>query len=105
MEALQPAREPGTGRQQTVLSRAKDAIFDRPGNAVVNSLLYGPRDSKTNLDIGNIYSATGSDRDSVLHALMRETTMAGKDKLRGKAAQMVLEALMGSGALAAAAGQ
>lgn len=93
MENLEPAREPGTNRQQGILSRAKENLFDKPSNAVVNSLVYGPRASAVNQDIGGMLSAQGAERDRIVSELLRRMITAPGQKKLSKSTQFIVDAL------------
>jgi hypothetical protein len=69
--ALGPLRDPESGRTVAPESRIKEAIWNRPANALMDSVVYGPRASRANEELGRALAAQGSDRDALIQELAR----------------------------------
>jgi hypothetical protein len=100
-DMLAPVADATTGQQLGPIKRAKTALFDQPINAVVDSILYGPRASRANLEIGKGLSATGSARDELVKALMDRASQPGIKS--SKAVEGLVELLLRGGGAATSA--
>tara|TARA_R110002153_G_scaffold90385_2_gene220814 strand:+ start:346 stop:2307 length:1962 start_codon:yes stop_codon:yes gene_type:complete len=96
-EALADVREPDTANMPSPVTRLRRGI-EAPINRAINEVLYGPRRSSMNRQIGEILSLQGDQRDAAVNALMTEARRLD-DPTR---AQAIIEALTTTGALVAA---
>lgn len=67
-DALGDYRDPETMKRPGPIARAKGAVDDRVNN-IVDSLLYGNRQSDRNRQLGQMLSAQGPERDAILQAI------------------------------------
>jgi hypothetical protein len=70
-EALADLRDQDTGRAPGPLMRLRRGI-EEPVNRVIDEVLYGPRRSNLNREIGQILSLQGDARDRAVNALLEE---------------------------------
>lgn len=96
-EALADIREPDTANLPSPVSRIRRGI-EAPINRVIDEVLYGPRRSNMNRQIGEILSLQGDQRDAAVGALLQEARRLD-DPTR---AQAIVEALTTFGGLTAA---
>ena len=96
-EALADIREPDTASKPSPVTRIRRGI-EGPINRVIDEVLYGPRRSNINREIGVILSLQGAQRDAVVSALLEEARRLD-DPTR---LQSIVEALTTAGALVAA---
>ncbi len=99
-ERLDPLA-PAQGDRPSFIGRVKKAAIDDPLNAVTDSLLYGPRASQANLEVGQILGSTGPARDSILRQLLEEELRGGLSKGPSKTAQWLMQMLAGGSGAAA----
>jgi hypothetical protein len=71
-KALEPIKDQTTGQQIGPLRRIKTALLDRPGNALADSLIYGPRAARANQELGQALGASNASRDAIVQALMKQ---------------------------------
>jgi hypothetical protein len=95
-EALADVREPDTANMPSPVTRIRRGI-EAPINKVINEVLYGPRRSGMNRQIGEILSLQGDQRDAAVSALLTEARRLD-DPTR---AQAIIEALTTAGVLTA----
>jgi|TARA_R110000851_G_scaffold109922_2_gene232379 hypothetical protein len=95
-EALADVREPDTANMPSPVTRIRRGI-EAPINKAINEVLYGPRRSSMNRQIGEILSLQGDQRDAAVSALMTEARRLD-DPTR---AQAIIEALTTAGMLTA----
>lgn len=70
-EALADLRDADTGRAPGPIARLRRGI-EEPINRVIDEVLYGPRRSNLNREIGQILSLQGDARDRAVSALLEE---------------------------------
>lgn len=95
-EALADVREPDTANMPSPVTRIRRGI-EAPINKAINEVLYGPRRSSMNRQIGEILSLQGDQRDAAVSALMTEARRLD-DPTR---AQAIIETLTTAGVLTA----
>lgn len=96
-EALADIREPDGANIPSPLTRVRRGI-EAPINKVIDEVLYGPRRSNMNRQIGEILSLQGAQRDAAVKALLDEARQLD-DPTR---AQSIVQALTTFGMLTAA---
>lgn len=87
----------GTARPGPI-GRVRQGVNDAV-NPMIDAVLYGPRRSAANADIGRILTAQGPERDGLLAALLREAEW----QRTPNSAQMVADGLLSTGLLAGSA--
>lgn len=95
-EALADIREPDTANIPSPVTRIRRGI-EEPINRVIDEILYGPRRSNVNRQIGEILSLQGQQRDMAVRSLLDEARRLN-DPTR---AQSIIEALTTFGGLTA----
>lgn len=70
-EELGPVRSPDTGRMPGPVARVRNTLSDA-ANKAIDSVLYGPRRSTANLELGKLLALKGAERDQALQALLLE---------------------------------
>lgn len=96
-EALADIREPDSATMPSPVTRIRRGI-EAPINRVIDEVLYGPRRSNLNRQIGEILSLQGEARDRAVGALLQEArTLDDPTRL-----QSIVEALTTTGGLVAA---
>jgi len=70
-EELGPVRSPDTGRMPGPVARVRNTL-NATTNAAIDSVLYGPRRSTANQELGRILSLQGDERDRAVQALLLE---------------------------------
>tara|TARA_R110001632_G_scaffold108989_1_gene219063 strand:+ start:714 stop:2669 length:1956 start_codon:yes stop_codon:yes gene_type:complete len=96
-EALADIREPDTANMPSPITRVRRGI-EAPINRVIDEVLYGPRRSNMNRQIGELLSLQGEQRNSAVSALLQEARRLD-DPTR---AQAIVEALTTFGVMTAA---
>lgn len=93
-EDLADLRQPDTGRRPGPLARLRNTINDA-GNAVIDSILYGPSRSNANRELGQILAMRGEERNRMLNVLLLEAQRQ-KDSTRAQAVtRLITEAIAG----------
>lgn len=70
-EELKDLRDPDTGMQPGPITRLNRAVGGA-ANSVIDGLLYGPLRSKANMEVGQLLSMQGAERDRLLPLLLAE---------------------------------
>lgn len=96
-EALADIREPDTANMPSPVTRVRRGI-EAPINKVIDEVLYGPRRSNMNRQIGELLSLQGEQRDAAVGALLQEARRLD-DPTR---TQAIVEALTTFGVMTAA---
>lgn len=98
-EALEPVKDQTTGQQLGPVKRLKNVVFDAPLNAAADSIIYGPRASQANLEMGKALGSSGAARDAIVQALIKQGgTSSGKTP---EAISKIVEILLRGGGAAA----
>lgn len=94
---LGPLRDADTGQTIAPESRLKDAVFNRPVNAAIDSAIYGPRASRANAEVGQMLSAQGPELDALLDALeLRIAARGRRPNVSPQAEGLTRAAVMGA---------
>ncbi|MEX0349848.1 MAG: hypothetical protein AB3N15_10540 [Paracoccaceae bacterium] len=93
-DKLMPLQDPQTGQQLGPIRRAKVAAFEKPVNAIVDSLIYGPRSSQANLELGQALSAQSDSRDELVKSLMDQIKKRSRTNRAANKTSAVAEMLM-----------
>ena len=96
-EALADIREPDTANMPSPVTRVRRGL-EAPINRVIDEVLYGPRRSNMNRQIGELLSLQGEQRDAAVGALLQEARRLD-DPTR---TQAIVEALTTFGVMTAA---
>lgn len=102
-EALDPQyAPPEQGARPGPIGRLRNTVNDA-GNAVIDALLYGNRNANRNLQLGQMLSATGPDRDRIVQALIANALQQQRTQNLGRGLDRIVGALTaGAGGSAAA---
>jgi hypothetical protein len=93
-EDIADLRPPDSGRRPGPIGRARDTLNDA-GNAVIDSILYGPSRSRANQELGRILSMRGPDRDRMLNVLLLEAQRQQQNTRAQAIARLITEAVSG----------
>ena len=93
-EDIADLREPDTGRRAGPIGRMRDTI-NQAGNAVIDSILYGPSRSRANQELGQILSMRGPERDRMLNVLLLEAQRQQNNTRAQAVARLITEAVTG----------
>jgi len=93
-EDIADLRQPDTGQRPGPIARLRNTINDA-GNAVIDSILYGPSRSNANQELGRILAMRGEERNRMLNVLLLEARRQ-KDNTRAQSiARLITEAISG----------
>lgn len=96
-QGMGPFRDPETNRQPGALTRVKNAVIDDPINAAINSLVYGGKQSKRNLELGQMLSLQGQERDDLIRALIENADVRRIASEKSEPVKRLLEAIIYGG--------
>lgn len=93
-EDIADLREPATGQRPGPIGRLRNSI-NEAGNAVIDSILYGPSRSRANEELGRILSMRGEERDRMLNVLLLEARRQQDNTRAQSVARLITEAVTG----------
>lgn len=93
-EDIADLREPATGQRPGPLGRLRNSI-NEAGNAMIDSILYGPSRSRANQELGRILSMRGPERDRMLNVLLLEARSQQENTRAQSVARLITEAVTG----------
>lgn len=96
--------DPETGQRPGPIGRARNSANDL-ANSVVDALIYGNRNATRNLELGQALSATGSNRDRLVAALMSNSQGRRAPSMVADNMDRLVRALIAGGGGSAAAVQ